>query len=120
MTLEPDATTLQETLNASFREKGIKLENAWLIISGCNNETFGPGIYIDDLYVKRAFRRRGYGTMMLQTLCDLADELETPIYLHAITAAMSIEDLYAFYEHFGFEKNPGFGSQGMIRTPDQE
>lgn len=74
----------EELLRTNIFEKGF----AKVIIAECNGEKAGfalwfnnfstwlarPGIYLEDLYVRPAFRKKGLGKALLQRLAQIAEE----------------------------------------------
>lgn len=64
-------------------------------------------IYID-LIVRRGRSERGSGSLVMQSVCDFADNYGLDLRLHTITLS---EKLLDFYGKFGFEPSGQVGSK---------
>jgi hypothetical protein len=83
----------------------IRNEGASAILIEENDE-----LHIDFIYAR--IKKRGFGSELMQRICDFADVQEKHITLLPVAnSGMPLKKLHAWYERFGFED---FES-GMIR-----
>ena len=61
--------------------------------------------FLDLLYLEEAYRRQGYGTMMMQTWEKAMAERG---YRYVMTSTQADESAWRFYERLGYRKTGGF------------
>lgn len=64
-----------------------------------NLERKYPGVSVEGFFIRREFRRRGYGTQALRTLMEYLGETAIDLDVYCWN-----ERAIAFYRHFGFQE----------------
>lgn len=83
-------------------------------------QVIGPDRATFDIATHPALRGQGLGTLAMQELCQLADELGVALEIHAEPdpEQQSVASLVRWYSGFGFETvgKPSMGAQRMVRA----
>lgn len=107
MTVEQNPDNLSEFKVTAFREFGNPMEQ---MAFACLKAT-GSFVILHSVIVSSQYRRKKIGSQIVQWSLDYAKKEwpDRPVYISAVPYSadpMSHEDLFRFYEKFGFVRTP--------------
>lgn len=114
-TIGQEISSLEHKLTSKYRQY---IEDLYFYYDDKNNS-----IFISDIYMKQQFKGRGWGTKIMNDICQFADNKKLAIALIPATDSIksnSINRLIRFYKKFGFVENNGntnFDDMSMFRQP---
>lgn len=84
----------------SENDKEIARARLYILKNDLHQEPFG---LVEDLFVEKTHRGKGYGTKVVKLLIEKAKELNC--YKLICTSRFSRSEVHHFYEKFGFKKH---------------
>jgi GNAT superfamily N-acetyltransferase len=114
-TISQEISSLERQLTSKYKQY---IEDLYFYYDDKNNS-----IFISDIYMKQQFKGRGWGTKIMNDICQFADNKKMAIALIPATDSINpsgLRRLVRFYKRFGFIENSGnstFDDMSMYRLP---